>query len=63
MSKAKKLFRHMQPKLLDLTLDETAELAGLVLNESNFHLNDTILDSFIQQIDLDRFTGYLCKGM
>ena len=43
----------------DLTLEEVARLAGMILKESNFTLNTRWLESFLEELDHEQYTALL----
>jgi len=53
MNNPKKLLEKISAELKTFTLEEVAELAGLVLSESHFVIGDEILTGFAKGLDVE----------
>ncbi len=50
-----KIFEELKPKLAyNLTLEEVAKLAGMILKESNFTLNNEWLKEFFRELESEQ---------
>jgi len=62
MDRLHTLFKELEPKLKELTLEETAQLAGMILNECGFGIDPKWSSLFVTELDqvhVDELWGYL----